>query len=129
MNNEQNNLTITPNFIGKLFGKLKKAELNCDGISCTSKNGDVNHYAIKDIKYFPTLSKSLLGNGISFKLNDSDISFRFLSKKNIDLFHKKLEEIIANNLENRFKFITDDFDTLTQKQFLRDSDIPQLMIN
>ncbi|UNH27888.1 UvrD-helicase domain-containing protein [Moellerella wisconsensis] len=126
MNNEQNNLIITPNFIGKLFGKVKKVELNRDEILCTSKNGDVNQYSIKDIKYFPTLSKGLLGYGISFKLNESAILFRFLSKKNIDLFHEKLEDVVANNLENRFKFITDDFDTLTQKQFLRDSDIPQL---
>lgn len=88
MNNEQNNLTITPNFIGKLFGKLKKAELNCDGISCTSKNGDVSQYSIKDIKYFPTLSKSLLGNGINFKLNESAISFRFLSKRILIFFMK-----------------------------------------
>lgn len=29
-------------------------------------------------------------------------------------------------IENEFKFITDDFDNLTQKQFLRDSDIPKL---
>lgn len=75
----------------------KKVELNRDEILYTSKNGDVNQYSIKDIKYFLTLSKSLLGNGISFKLNESAISFRFLSKKKIVLFHEKLEEIIANN--------------------------------
>ena len=126
MNNEQSNLMITPNFIGKLFGKLNQAELKPDEILCTSKNGDVKQYAIKEIKYFPTLSKSLLGNSISFKLNEAVISFKFLSKKNIEIFHEKLEGIIANNLENEFKFITDDFDNLVQKQFLRDSDIPQL---
>ena len=47
-----------------LFGKVKKVELNRDEILCTSKNGDVSQYSIKDIKYFPTLSKSFLGNGI-----------------------------------------------------------------
>lgn len=126
MNNEQNNLIITPNFIGKLFGKLNQVELKQDEILCTYKNGDVTKYLIKNINHFPIITKTLWGNSLSFDSNGTIISLKFLSKKNLKLFHEKLEETIAHIIENEFKLITDNFDKLTQKQFLRDSDIPKL---
>lgn len=126
MNNDQNSLAISPNIIGKFFFKLKQIKLKNDEILCIHKNGNTIKYPIKAISSFPSLRQTLWGNTLSFESNGTTISFKFLSKKNLKSFHGKLEEVIANNLENDFIYVVNSFHNLTQKQYLRDSNVLQL---
>ncbi|NRB38339.1 MAG: UvrD-helicase domain-containing protein [Pseudomonadales bacterium] len=119
-------LSVTPNFIGKLIGKIKEIRTSNDGISLIHKNNNETTILFSELIDLPVVKTSFLGKKLSLQTINDNYNLSFLNKEH---FHQSLEIInkraIQGITENAQR-VHSIFKNKAIDEYFRDSEVEYL---
>lgn len=111
-------------FWNKLIGKIKSVSIENDYLVITYKNKTIQNINFNEIYSSSKIKTSiLLGNNIQFIYDSNLINISFIEKHCFQEFYNFFSHKCAVSLEKIIKKITTDFLAVTEKEYLRDSNI------
>lgn len=121
-----NKIIVTPNWIGKILGKLKSLTIIDNLLNIEFSNGDKKNIEVKDFWDKPILKEYFWGSRLCLNVRGVILTFSFLNGKNSKFLYDELSKTWFINNEKYIKKITNRFYDLTEREFLRDSNIDEV---
>ena len=113
------------NLLGRILGSHTLV-INQTEFSAVSKKSKSSIFDLKNIRSFGFIHMSFFGASFSFKYEEQELSFKFLSKKNAKAFAEAFNCIAKDSIESYLIKVFSEFNLLVIKNYPRDSYYTQI---
>lgn len=104
-----NKIIVTPNWIGRIFGKLKSLTIIDNLLNIEFSNGDKKYIEFKDFLDKPILKEYFWGSRLCLNARGAILTFSFLNGKNSKFLYDELSKAWLINNETYIKKLRIDF--------------------
>ncbi len=116
-------IIVTPNALGKIFGRFVSIKLDSDSLVATKKNGSIITLSLSKISDIPSVADSLFGSKLHIKCGECSYSFPLLKRSQSRVAIKWLEEQAIKHISLSIQSAHNAFTDKAINEYLRDSSV------